>query len=170
MNNYISPHVSAYGEGCNPQHALIRLLEEWTQHLDNNNVVAGDFMDLSKAFDYVPHDLLIAKLAVCSVDENLLMHIYYYLFNRKQCFRINNVHSRFQSVISEVPQGSIVGPIHYLTFFNDFFHFINKASVHNFADDNSLSAFESNIKNLKIILESESKKAISWFQSNKINC
>ena len=69
--------------------------------------------------------------------------------------------------------GYLKGPLsalHYLTFFNDFFHFINKASVHNFADDNSLSAFESNIKNLKIILESESKKAISWFQSNKINC
>ena len=95
------------------------------------------------------------------------MHIYYYLSNRKQCVRINNVHSRFQSVISGVPQGSIVGPIHYLTFFNDFFHFVNKASVHNFADDNSPSAFEPNIKNLKIILESESKNAISWFQSNK---
>ena len=40
--------------------------------------------------------------------------------------------------------------------------------MHNFADDNSLSAFESNIKNLKIIIESESKKAISWFQSNKM--
>ena len=40
--------------------------------------------------------------------------------------------------------------------------------MHNFADDNSLSAFESNIKNLKLILETESKKAISWFQSNKI--
>ena len=40
--------------------------------------------------------------------------------------------------------------------------------MHNFADDDSLSAFESNIKNLKLILESESKTAISWFQSNKM--
>ena len=116
MNNYISPHVSAYGEACNPQHALIRLLEEWKQHLDNNNVVGGDFMDLSKAFDCVPHDLLIAKLAVYSVDENLLMYKYYYLSNRKQCVCINNVHSRFQKVFSGVPQGSIVGP----TLFNFF--------------------------------------------------
>ena len=54
------------------------------------------------------------------------------------------------------------------SFFNDFFYFNDKASVHNFADDNSLSAFESNIKNLKLILESESKTAISWFQSKKI--
>ena len=58
---------------------------------------------------------------------------------------------------------------HYFNcFFNDFFYFIDKASVHNFADDSSLSAFESNSKNLKLILEFESKKAISWFQSNKM--
>ena len=74
---------------------LIRLLEEWRQHLDNNNVVGGVFMDLSKVFDCVPHDLLIAKLAAYSVDKNLLMHLYSSLSNRKQCVRINNVHSSF---------------------------------------------------------------------------
>ena len=89
------------------------------------------------------------------------MYIYYYFSNRKLCVRINNVHSRFQNVISGVPQGSIVGPTLFNCFFNDFFYFIDKASVHNFADYNCLNAFESNIKNLKLILESESKKAIS---------
>ena len=69
------------------------------------------------------------------------MYIYYYFSNRKQCVRINNVNSRFQNVISGVPQGSIVGPTLFNCFFNDFFYFIDKASVHNFADDNSLSAF-----------------------------
>ena len=76
MNNYIFPYVSAYGEGCNSQHVLIRLLEEWRQHLDNNKVVGGVFMDLSKAFDCVPHDLLIAKLAAYSTDENLYAYIF----------------------------------------------------------------------------------------------
>ena len=89
------------------------------------------------------------------------MYIYSYLSNRKQCVRINNVHSSFQNVVSGLPEGSIVGPTLFNCFFNDFFYFIDKASVHNFADDNSLSAFESNIKNLKLILESETKKAIS---------
>ena len=168
MNNYISPYVSAYRKGYNSQHVLIRLLEKWRQHLDNNKVAGGVSMDLSKAFDCVPHDLFIAKLAAYSVDENLLMYIYSYLSNRKQCVRIINVHSRFQNIISGVPQGSIVSPRLFNCFFNDFFYFIDIASVHNFADDNSLSAFESNIKNLKLILESESKTAISWFQSNKM--
>ena len=96
------------------------------------------------------------------------MYIYSSFSKRKQCVRINNVHSRFQSVISGAPQGSIVGPLSFNCFFNDFFCFIDKASVHNFADDNSLSAFQSDIKNLKLILESDSKKAISWFQSDKM--
>ena len=125
-------------------------------------------MDLSKTFDCLPHNLLIAKLAAYSADENLLMYIYSYLSNRKQCVRINNVHSRFQNVISGAPQGSIVGPTLFNCFFNDFFYFIDKVSVHDFANDNSLSEFESNIKNLKLILEPESKKVISWFQSNKM--
>ena len=168
MINQISPYVSAYRKGHDSQHVLIRLLEEWRQHLDNNKVVRGVFMDLSKSFDPVSHDLLIAKLAAYSVEENLLMYIYSYLSNRKQCVRINNVRSRFQNVISGVPQGSIVGPTLFNCFFNYLFYFIDKASVQNFADDNSLCSFESNIKNLKLILESESKTVISWFQSNEM--
>ena len=73
----------------------------------------------------------------------ICLRIYIRILNRKQCVRINNVHSRFQNVISEVPKGSIVGSTLFNCFFNDFFYFIDKASVHNFADDNSLSAFES---------------------------
>ena len=103
-------------------------------------------------------------LAAYSVDENLLMYIYSHL---SQCVRINNVHSRYQNVISEVPQGTIVCPTLLNCFFNDFFYFIDKASVHNFADDYSLSAFESNIENLKLIIESKSKKAFHCFSLTK---
>ena len=53
-------------------------------------------------------------------------------------------------------------------FFFFYYYFIDKASVHNFADDNSLSAFTTNIKNVKSIFESEFKLIISWFQSNNM--
>ena len=160
MSNYISPYVSPYRKGYSSQHVLIRLLEEWRQHLDNN-IVRGAFMDLSKAFDSVPYDLLITKLTAYSVDENLYMYLYSFLSNRKQCVRINNVYNSFQNVISGVRQESIVGSTWFNCFFNDLFYFIDKASLNNFADDNSLSAFESNIKHLKLILETESKTSIS---------
>ena len=85
------------------------------------------------------------------------MYIYSYISNRKQYVRINNLLISFQNDFSGVPQRSIVGSASFICFFNDFFYFTDKASVHNFADDNSLSAFDSNIKNLKLILEPESK-------------
>ena len=52
-------------------------------------------MDLSKAFDCVPHDLLLAKHAAYGVNESFLCYIYSYLLNRKQCVRINNINSDF---------------------------------------------------------------------------
>ena len=125
-------------------------------------------MDLSKAFDCVPHDLLLAKLAAYGIDDNLILYTHSYLFNRKQRVCINNTLSEFNKVISGVPQGSIVGPILSNCFFNDFYYFIENANVHNFADDNTLTTFAQNVRNLISVLESESNIAIDWFETNKM--
>ena len=61
-------------------------------------------MDLSKAFDYIPHDPLIGKLDSYGLDRNLLKFINSYLGNRKQYVRINNINSDFNDIISGVPQ------------------------------------------------------------------
>ena len=58
MNVHLSPFLSAYRKNYNTQHVLLRLLEEWRELLDNNMTVGGILMDLSKAYDCVPHDLL----------------------------------------------------------------------------------------------------------------
>ena len=125
-------------------------------------------MDLFKAFDCVPHDLLLAKLEAYGINENVLAYLHLYLSNRKQCVRINNVTSDFETMISRVSQGFIEGPVLFNCFFNDFFYFIEKTSVHNFADDNTLSMFEETIQNLTALLETESNTAIKWFQNNKM--
>ena len=79
MNVHLSPFISAYRKNYNTQHVLLRLLEEWREHLDNNKIVGGILMDLSKAFDCVPHDLLLAKLAAYGIDDNLILYIHSYL-------------------------------------------------------------------------------------------
>ena len=121
MNQYISNLVSAYRKNYSSQHVFVRLLEEWRKCLDNNYVVGGVLMDLSKAFDCVPHNLLIAKLEAYGINENLLAYLHSYLSNRKQCVRINNVTIDFETIISGVPQSFIVGPILFNCFFNDLF-------------------------------------------------
>ena len=98
-------------------------------------------MELPKAFDCIPYDLLIAKLSTYGFNRNALKYIFTYLKNHKQCVRINNVSSDFKGIISGVPQGSIVGSILFNTYLNNFFFCIRKAPVHNFTDDNTLSSF-----------------------------
>ena len=97
-----------------------------------------------------------------------LKYIYSYLTNRKQCVKINNTHSSQQNIVSGVPQGSIVGPILFNVFLNDFFQFFNKVPVHNFADDNTLSSSSDTYCSLIDTLKSESGIAIDWFFANKM--
>ena len=77
----MSSFISAYGEGYSTQHVLVRLTEKCRENLDDDYIVGGVLMDLSKAFDCIPHDLLIARLDSYCVTS--------YLHNRKQCVRID---------------------------------------------------------------------------------
>ena len=106
MDKYLSPFTSACQQNYSAQHVLIRLLDKWREGLHNNFAVGGVFMDLSKAFDCILHDLFIAKLKADGFDDDLLHYLYSYLDDRKQCVRINNEKSSLQNIIS-VPQGSV---------------------------------------------------------------
>ena len=155
-----------YRQNYSCQHVLRRLIEEWRLKLDNDYLVGGVLMDFSKAFDCIPHDLLIAKLLAYKIDDKIVQIFFSYLQNRKQCVKINNISSEFLNIISGVPQGSIAGPILFNVFINDFFFFIKRASVHNFADDNTLSSFAKTVSDLIKTLEDESRAAINWFSMN----
>ena len=100
---------------------MIGLIEDWRSHLDNDFLVGTILMDLSKAFDCIPHDLHIAKLDAYGFDEDALVLTYFYLKGRKQCVRINNKYSSFEEVISGVPQASVLGAILFNFYINDFF-------------------------------------------------
>ena len=160
--------ISAYRKNYSSQHVIIRLPEEWRKNLGDNLVVAAVSADMSKAFDCILHDLLIAKLAAYGLSEDALMYILSYLSNRKQCVRINDTYSEFENIIMGVPQGSILGPLLFNLSIKDLFFFILIASVHNFADDNTLSAFAQNVSKLINILQSESEVISDWFKKKQM--
>ena len=68
-NSVLSKLISAYRKGHSCHHVLLDLTEEWRKYLDNNEVVGAVVMDLSKAFDCLPHELLIAKLAAYGIKK-----------------------------------------------------------------------------------------------------
>ena len=90
--------------------------------------VGAVMTDLSKAFDCIPHDLLIAKLEDYGLSEIALSFIFSYLTNRNQCVCINDKKCDFQKIISGVPQGSITRPILFNFSINDLFFFVQIGS------------------------------------------
>ena len=95
-------------------------------------------MDLSKVFDFIPHDLLIAKLHDDGFSFETPTFLNSYLRNHKQCVKINNICSDFLKIWSGVPQGTILSPILFNIFLKDLFLCLKK-DLHNFADDNTIT-------------------------------
>ena len=89
-----------------------------------------------------------------------------YLSNRRQRVKIGATRSQWSFLEKGVPQGSILGPLLFNIFLNDMFYFIEKCSLYNFADDNSLSTTATNLNELKINLQHDSKICIKWFEKN----
>ena len=81
----------------------MRLVEEWRERLHNKYIVGVILLDLSKAFDCIPHDVIIAKLAAYGLHDAALKLIFSYLKNQKQCVRINKTSSKFENSLSDVP-------------------------------------------------------------------
>ena len=112
--------------------------------------------------------MLIAKLHAYGFDEDALVLIYSYLKRRKQCVRINNTYSSFQEVISGVPQGSVLGPILFNFYINDQLLFMKQATLHNYADDNTLAYFSESMRDLVKTLGKETEVALSWLENNEM--
>ena len=166
MENYFSPIT--YKKNYMTQHVITRLVEACRERLDENFVVGTVLTDLSKAFDWIAYDLLIAKLAAYGFSDTALRYVYSYLSNRKQYVRINNTYSNYQKIKSGVPQGSILGPIFFNLSINDLFFFVSDVSLQNFANDNTLSAFAETILEMIDVLQSGSEIIIDWFKNNKM--
>ena len=105
--------------------------------IDKGEYVSELFMDLSKAFGTINHDLMIAKLRAYGFSKEALKFIQSYLKNRKQSVQINNKFSFEKDVIAGVPQSSIDGPLLFNTFINDLLFFIEQSTLSNYADNNN---------------------------------
>ena len=84
MNNFLNELLCGFCKAHSTQHALFELLQAWQKELDNSGFIGTTLMDLLKAYDFLPQDLLIAKLGAYGLDRSSLRLLMDYLNSRKQ--------------------------------------------------------------------------------------
>ena len=164
----MSPKLCGFRKGHSTQHALLNLLKNWQKCLDKSGVVGTVLMDLSKAYDCLPHDLLLAKLSAYGFDSSAITLIANYLSNRYQRVKIGPTFSSYLEILRGVPQGSILCPILFNLFINDLMFFIQETEVCNFADDTAIYSCSSNYEEATQKLSADTHLVLNWFRINSM--
>ena len=142
------------------------MIEKIKKALDNSEHCGLLLTDLSKAFDCVKYELLIAKIHAYNFDLNALTLIYSYLSDRKQRTKIKSSFSMWHDISGGVPQGSILGPLLFNIYINDIFFCIQDVDIANFADDNSPYVVDKHITEVLNLLENDANKMYKWYEHN----
>ena len=164
-NELLSKCQFGFVKGRSTVLQLLKVLDIWTETLDNGGCIDVIYCDFMKAFDKVPHSKLIKKIQSYGIKGNLINWIIDLLSHRKQRIRINNIFSNWQEVISGIPQGSVIGPLLFVIFINDLPDVIKNSHIFLFADDMKLFNPIYNEDNCNI-LQKDLTSAEKWSETS----
>ena len=136
--------------------------------LDSGWVIGTILMDLSKAYDCLPHDLLKAKLEAYGLDNGNLNLLLDYISFKKQRTKVGFAYSKWLKSRRGIPQGLILDPLLSNIFINDMFTIIEESDICNFADDNILYSCGKSLTEIKENLVSDTKNILKWFRLNSL--
>lgn len=166
-NDVLSPNQYGFRTKKSTEDAVVALVDNVVENLDQGKKCIGVFLDLAKAFDTVSWPILLRKLELVGVRGVTLSWFHSYLSERKQRVRISNQTSDYLSVNFGVPQGSVLGPTLFLIYINDLCQLkLNQSKLFAFADDTAL-IFQGNTWDEVIDVSQDGLSQVSsWLQNN----
>lgn len=169
-NNIFYNHQYGFRSCKSTVQAILHQLQYTYDHLDDGDLVFSIFLDFRKAFDCVDHSILLSKLKFYGVGELALSWFRSYLSGRCQYVSVDGGESSRCDVTAGVPQGSIIGPLLFLIFINDFYSCSTIFKFILFADDSTLSYHfaKDQVTAAQVIINRELANVNRWLHSNKI--
>ena len=144
------------------------LVDNISSSLNDGKCTIGVFLDFSKAFDCLNHNILFDKLEFYGIRGTALDWFKSYLSDRKQYVVYNNTKSECLDIKCGVPQGSILGPLLFLLYVNDIVNVSDALLLLLYADDTNAFLSGTNIDNMIEVMNQELSKLVIWVQGNKL--
>ena len=166
MNDFYRRFQRGFRKGFGVLSTLLPVIEKWRESRDSGGNFGALLTDLSKAFDCLPHDLLIAKLHAYGLDMAPLKLLHSYVTKRRQRVKINNTYSSWSEILFGVPQRYILGPLLFNIFLCYLFLFVPDIGIANCADDNTPHATDKYLETVLKNLEQGSDTLLKWFTDN----
>ena len=159
--------------GFRPLHsivtALLDLSNDWYVNTDRKNVNGVIFLDLKKAFDTVNHEILLKKLEYFGFDYTSIAFFHSYLSNRKQQCNVNGASSELLNISCGVPRGTILGPLLFLMYINDFPNCLESCTARLYADDTSLTISGAQFCDIEGLMNIDLRHVLTWLTVNKLS-
>ena len=167
-NNLLSDNQFGYRSMRSTELATTLFTDFIRKSADNGLMTGAVFLDLSKAFDTLGHDRLLQKLKSYGIKGLALQWFTDYLFQRSQIVKLGQEHSSPCPLVCGVPQGSILGPVLFLLFFDDFSDCVHHCNVLQFADDTVIFISSKKVCDIEYLLNRDLNSISLYLKTNEL--